>query len=139
MICSRVNNCPASASTTKTARIKQLYTMHEVSIVNDMFRIVLDVAEKENLSRIDKVRFQLGRMLQVVPELFRFAFDSAKAGTLADQAELEIEFLPVKMRCKECGHAFEVNQDVYSCPQCNGVDLDLLQGKELFIKSIEGE
>jgi len=113
--------------------------MHEVSIVNDMFRIVMDVAEKENLSRIDKVHFQLGRMLQVVPEMFRFAFDSAKAGTIADEANLEIEFLPVRMKCTQCGHAFEVKGDEYSCPHCGGVDLDLLQGKELFIKSIEGE
>jgi len=113
--------------------------MHEVSIVNDLFRIVLDVAEKENLTRIDKVHFQLGRMMQVVPELFRFAFDSAKADTIAHQAELEIEFLPVKMRCTHCGHIFEVDQQDFCCPQCNGVDLDLLQGKELFIKSIEGE
>ena len=113
--------------------------MHEVSIVNDLFRIVLDVAKEEKLSRIDKVHFQLGRMMQVVPELFRFAFDSAKADTIAGQAQLEIEFLPVKMRCKDCGHEFEVDQEDFCCPQCRGVDLDLLQGKELFIKSIEGE
>jgi len=113
--------------------------MHEVSIVNDLFRIVMDVAEKEKLSRIDKVHFQLGRMMQVVPELFRFAFDSAKADTIADRAELEIEFLPVKMRCRECGKEFEVDRDEFYCPQCRGIDLDLLQGKELFIKSIEGE
>jgi len=99
----------------------------------------MDVAEKENLSRIDKVHFQLGRMLQVVPEMFRFAFDAAKAGTIAGEANLEIEFLPVMMTCKQCGYEFEVKQDEYSCPHCNGADLDLLQGKELFIKSIEGE
>jgi hydrogenase nickel incorporation protein HypA/HybF len=113
--------------------------MHELSIVNDLFRIVIDVAEKENLSRVDKVHFQLGRMLQVVPELFRFAFDSAKVDTIAREAELEIEFVPVKMKCKHCGHTFEVNHDDFYCPLCKGVDLDLLQGKELFIKSIEGE
>ena len=107
--------------------------------MNDLFRIVLDVAEKEKLSRIDKVHFQLGRMMQVVPELFRFAFDSAKVDTIAEQADLEIEFLPVKMKCRQCGHAFEVGQDEFYCPHCKGVDLDLLQGKELFIKSIEGE
>lgn len=113
--------------------------MHEVAIVNDLFRIVMDVAEKENLSRIDKVHFQMGRMLQVVPELFRFAFDSAKADTIAGEAELEIEFMPIKMKCNHCGHTFEVNHDDFYCPQCHGVDLDLMQGKELFIKSIEGE
>lgn len=113
--------------------------MHEVSIVNDLFRIVLDVAEKEKLSRIDRVNFQVGRMMQVVPELFRFAFDSAKTGTIAEEATLEIEFVPVRMQCRHCGHAFDVETEEFHCPRCRGVDLDLLQGKELFIKSIEGE
>lgn len=113
--------------------------MHEVSIVNDLFRIVLDVAENESLSRVDKVHFQLGGMMQIVPEIFRFAFDSAKEGTIAEQAELEIEFLPVKMKCRHCTFEFAPEKNHYSCPQCGGADSDLLQGKELFIKSIEGE
>jgi hydrogenase nickel incorporation protein HypA/HybF len=113
--------------------------MHEVSIVNDLFRIILDVSEREKLSRVDKVHFQLGEMLQVVPELFRFAFDSAKEDTIAADADLEIEFVPVKMRCRSCGHEFEVEEQSFYCPACNGADLDLLEGKELFIKSIEGE
>ena len=119
-------------------KLKYLF-MHEVSIVNDLFRIVLDVAEKERLSRVDKVHFQLGGMMQIVPRLFRFAFDAAKEGTIAEQAELEIEFLPVKMKCRHCACAFDPEKDHYSCPQCGGTDLDLMQGKELFIKSIEGE
>ena len=113
--------------------------MHEVAIVNDLFRIILDVAEKEQLNRVDKVHFQVGRMMQVVPELFRFAFDSAKERTIASGAELEIEFLPVRMECRHCGHAFNVEDQTFACPKCRGVDLKLLQGKELFIKSIEGE
>ena len=113
--------------------------MHEVAIVNDLFRIIHEVAEKEQIKRIDKVHFSIGKMMQVVPDLFRFAFDSAKEGTIADQADLEIEFLPVKMRCKDCQNEFEVENNQFRCPACSGTDLDLIQGRELYIKSIEGE
>ncbi len=113
--------------------------MHEVAIVNDLFRIVLDVAEKEKLKKVDKVHFQLGKMMQVVPDLFKFAFDSAKADTLAAEAELEIEFLPVRMKCRQCGTEFELKQQNFQCPDCQGMDLDMVQGRELIVKSIEGE
>ena len=113
--------------------------MHEVAIVNDLFRIILEVAEEEKISRVDKVHFQVGKMIQVVPELFRFAFDAAKEDTIASGADLEIEFLPVRMQCRDCGHTFDLEDPSFNCPQCRGVDLKLLQGKELLIKSIEGE
>lgn len=113
--------------------------MHETAIVEDMFRIILEVAEKEKLSRIDKVHFSIGKMMQVVPELFRFAFESAREDTIAEQAELEIEFVPVKMRCRKCGHEFFVEDQHFYCQKCRSTDLDLIQGKELLIKTIEGE
>jgi hydrogenase nickel incorporation protein HypA/HybF len=113
--------------------------MHEVAIVEDMFRIILEVAEKEKLSRIDRVHFRIGKMMQVVPDLFRFAFDSAKEDTIARDAELEIEYVPVKMQCRRCGHEFLVENQSFYCPECESSDLDLIQGRELLIQSIEGE
>lgn len=113
--------------------------MHEVAIVEDMFRIIYDIAEKEKLSRIDKVYFSVGKMMQIVPDLFRFAFDSAKEDTIADKAELELEFMEVKMHCTDCNHEFEVENNIFKCPVCGNSNLDLIQGREMYIKSIEGE
>ena len=113
--------------------------MHETAIVEDMFRIIGEVARKENLSRIDKVHFSIGEMMQVVPDLFRFAFDAAKENTIAREAELEIEFLPVKMRCKSCGQEFVIKKQHFYCDACGNSDLDMVQGREMLIKSIEGE
>ena len=113
--------------------------MHETAIVADMFRIIDEVAKKEKLQRIDKVYFSIGQMMQVVPELFRFAFDAAKEDSIAEEATVEIEFLPVKMKCNKCNHEFEVADNIFYCPNCESTNLDLIQGKELLIKSIEGE
>jgi hydrogenase nickel incorporation protein HypA/HybF len=113
--------------------------MHEVAIVQDMFRIIGDISKEQQLKRIDKVNFIIGKMMQVVPDLFRFAFDAAKEGTIAANAELEIEFWPVKMECSQCHAVFQMDDHIFRCPQCQSVDLDVIQGRELFIKSIEGE
>lgn len=107
--------------------------------MEDMFKIIHRVSKENQLNRIDRVYFIIGEMMQVVPDLFRFAFDSAKEGTIAGDADLEIEFLPVKMSCNLCNAEFVVQNNIFKCPECGGVDLDLVQGKELYIKSIEGE
>lgn len=113
--------------------------MHETAIVEDMFRIIDQVAQENQLKRIDKVNFSIGKMMQIVPDLFYFAFDAAKEDTIAEKAEVDLEFIPVKMKCKKCGHEFLVEDNVFYCPQCQSSKLDLIQGKELIIKSIEGE
>ncbi len=113
--------------------------MHEIAIVEDMFRIIKKVAEEENLQRIDKVHFTIGKMMQIVPGIFKFAFDAAKENTIAAKSELELEFLPVKMKCRACNHTFLIEHNVFHCPVCKGTETDLVQGRELLIKSIEGE
>lgn len=113
--------------------------MHETAIVQDMFRIIDQVAEENQLKRIDRVNFVIGKMMQVVPDLFYFAFDAAKEGTIAENSEVKLEFLPIKMKCKSCGQEFLIDNNVFYCPGCQSTDLDLIQGKELLIKSIEGE
>lgn len=113
--------------------------MHETAIVQDMFHIIDQVAEENQLKRIDRVNFVIGKMMQIVPELFYFAFDAAKEGTIAENSEVNLEFLPIKMKCKSCGHEFLIENNVFYCPQCQSSKLDLIQGKELLIKSIEGE
>ena len=42
------------------------------------------------------------------------------------------------MRCRVCGNDFEVQENIFLCP-CGSSDLEIISGKELFIKSIEGE
>jgi len=43
------------------------------------------------------------------------------------------------MRCESCSSEFVVEAHVYLCPECQSVDLELIDGQELLIKNIEGE
>jgi len=101
--------------------------------------IVLDAARKENLSKVTKVNISFGQLVQIVPEIFEFAFREILRNSIAQDAETDIEIIPVKMKCKICGSDFQVKENLFACNECNSTDLEILQGKELFIKSIEGE
>jgi len=113
--------------------------MHEFSIVSNLFEIMEDVAKENNLIRIDKVVLTVGKMRQVVPVAMEMAFEAVTKGTIAENAELELEFLPIQMKCNACGHNFDVEENVYLCPSCDSVQLEMIQGQELIIKHIEGE
>ena len=78
-------------------------------------------------------------MIQIVPAIFESAFRETVRNSIAQDAELDIEIVTVKMKCRNCGEDFLVKENRFACNICNSTDLVIINGKELFIKSIEGE
>jgi hydrogenase nickel incorporation protein HypA/HybF len=113
--------------------------MHEIRIAEDLSLIVLDTARKENLSKVTKVNISFGQLIQIVPDIFEFAFREIVRNSVVQDAEIDIEIIPVKMKCKNCGSDFLVKDNLFACNVCSSTDVAIIQGKELFIKSIEGE
>ena len=48
--------------------------INEISITKNLSDIVLEVADLEKLSKVTKVNINFGQMIQVVPDIFEFAF-----------------------------------------------------------------
>ena len=113
--------------------------MHEIKIAEELKSVVIEVAAEENLSEVNAVNVVFGRMIQVVPEIFEFAFRECVRGTIAENAVLKIEVLPVKMRCNDCGNEFVPEEEGFVCDKCNSGNIEIFQGREMFVKSIEGE
>jgi hydrogenase nickel incorporation protein HypA/HybF len=113
--------------------------MHEIRIAEDLSSIVLDTARKENLSKVTKVNISFGQLVQIVPDIFEFAFRETVRNSVAQDAEIDIEIISVKMKCKNCGSDFQVKDNLFACNVCRSTDVEIINGKELFIKSIEGE
>jgi hydrogenase nickel incorporation protein HypA/HybF len=113
--------------------------MHEIKIAEDLSAIVLETAGRENLTKVTKVNISFGQLVQIVPDIFRFAFSEAVRNSVAEDAEVNIEIVPVRMKCINCGYDFQVMENRFTCNNCESTDLSIISGKELFIKSIEGE
>jgi len=113
--------------------------MHELKIAEELIGIVIKVAESEKLKKVNKVNIQFGKMIQIVPDIFRFVFESGVKGTIAKNAKLNLEILPVKFACKKCKVETEIDDLLFVCPFCGSNDLELTQGRETIIESIEGE
>ncbi|MBN1107753.1 MAG: hydrogenase maturation nickel metallochaperone HypA [Bacteroidales bacterium] len=113
--------------------------MHELRIVEDLMTIVRKVAEEKGLKKVTKVNISMGKLVQIVPSLLEAAFNEAVAGSVAEGASIEIETVAVQLRCRICGKTFTPDANGFECPVCRISDIDVLNGNELFIKSIEGE
>jgi hydrogenase nickel incorporation protein HypA/HybF len=117
----------------------KILTMHEIRIAEDLAAIVLETAFREGLSEVTSVNVSFGQLVQIVPDIFKFAFSEAVRGTIAANAAVAIEILPVKLKCSDCGSESELAGNLFACQKCSSTDLEILQGREVFIKTIEGE
>ena len=113
--------------------------MHELSIISNIFDILEEVADEHHLVTITKVKLNIGKLQQIVPDMLSFAFDTVAKGTRAEGARLEVQEIPISMQCQTCSTEFFVEEQGYICPECSGTNLTTLQGMEILLESVEGE
>jgi hydrogenase nickel incorporation protein HypA/HybF len=72
----------------------------------------------------------------MIPKYIEAVYPAAVNNTILENTKLEIETLPGNARCSDCGKVFNVLANKGACPSCGGKNLELLCGKEFFIKEI---
>jgi hydrogenase nickel incorporation protein HypA/HybF len=113
--------------------------MHELSIVASLFEILEAKARENQATKIVRVMLKVGKLAGVVPEFLQSAFDSYKQDTIAAEARLEIEEVPLKMRCRKCATEIEKEDFILVCPSCGSTDIEILEGMDLFLDKIDLE
>lgn len=116
--------------------------MHEMSIVASLIDIIKAELAANNATKLLMVRVKHGRLSNVVPEAMEFAFTAMTMGTEFEGARIELEEIPLTLRCAICKTEFSPeDKDIFMpCPQC-GEQLGhaILTGRELFLASLEAE
>jgi hydrogenase nickel incorporation protein HypA/HybF len=113
--------------------------MHELSIVASLFEIMEEKAQEKGSAKIISVKLQVGKLSGVVPEFLITAFDMYKKDTIAKNAKLEIQDVPLKIQCKTCHKTITKDDFSFICPHCGSQDLKTLAGTELIIEKMELE
>jgi len=113
--------------------------MHEMSVVSNITKIALETAKDNKLKVIDKIKIAVGSQHHLAPDLMEYAFTFFSKDTIAEGASLIIEKIPITMICLDCKKKFNVQNQVYICPECSSVQLVMKSGRELIIENIEGE
>jgi hydrogenase nickel incorporation protein HypA/HybF len=111
--------------------------MHELAITQSMFDIVLKQAEKVQAKKVIKINLVIGEMTGVVSESVQFFLDFLARNTVAEGAVVYIKTVPPKAQCRNCNQIFELKEYDWTCPNCQGINVEVIAGKELFLESIE--
>jgi len=113
--------------------------MHELSICQSLLGQVQKVAVENKASAVELIRVRVGGLSGVEPSLLGHAFEIARAGTIAAEAELEIEEGPVVVKCRECGATGAVPSNRLICPFCGDWQVNVTEGEDLILLSVEIE
>jgi len=113
--------------------------MHEYSIVQSLLNSCEENAAKNNATKVTKVVVKIGVMSGVEPDLLQTAFDTFKEQTLCDEAEFIINIQPVVIKCNECEKESTLKKNEYACIHCESVDIEILDGEDMFLMQLEME
>lgn len=112
--------------------------MHEMSIALHMLDIVSEQCRRAECTEIESIRVRIGKASGVLCDALLFAFDAAKRDSVAENASLHIEEVPVGGFCSTCRKHFTVDEPyILSCPLCHGTSFKITGGRELDIIDIE--
>ena len=111
--------------------------MHELSVCQALMSQVEEIARREGASSVATIRLRIGPLSGVVPDLLKQAFTIARAGTLAESAELITELQPIRIRCLECDAESEAQPNRLLCGACGGFRTQVTSGDELLLASVE--
>ena len=82
--------------------------MHEMAIAQSILRIVLSSAQQNDATKVKTVRIRAGELRGIVQSQLSFLFEFVTKDTIAEGAALDVEVVPIKVKCKSCEHVFTV-------------------------------
>lgn len=113
--------------------------MHELALSQSIVDAVLQRARQEGMHSVTRVVLEVGTAAGVERDALRFCFDAVTRATPAQGAALAIETVALRGRCRACGLEFEPAGLIAPCPGCGTYAPIFTAGRELRVKSFEGE
>ena len=113
--------------------------MHELAICRGIITQVTAIAAEHNAQHVDRIYLKIGPLSGVEPDLLRSAFPIASARSVASDAALVIQSLPIRVHCKSCHAESEVAINKIICGHCGDWQTELVSGDELLLERVELE
>jgi hydrogenase nickel incorporation protein HypA/HybF len=114
--------------------------LHELPVTEKILDIVLAHAERNAVRQVVAIHLRVGALSDLEDEWIQHYFNYLARETVAAEAKLVIERVPVVMRCNRCAHTFEIDVKeltTVTCPQCKASDYTLISGRDYHIKHME--
>ncbi len=114
--------------------------MHEMSIMQSLFKILVEKAKAAKAQRIRAVTLRIGRLSGIEADLLSTAFQVISKETMAEGAELKIVTSPFQSKCKQCNALFKSSDRLlFECPECGSKDVQVEPDDDLMVENMEVE
>lgn len=113
--------------------------MHELSITENILKIALDYAEKNQATRVTDLYLVIGKLSSVVDDSVQFYWDMIAENTLCAGSKLHFERVPAQLACNNCGVEYTLSSDLTPCPSCQSLNVKVISGDQFLLDSIEIE
>jgi len=110
--------------------------MHELSLAMNIVDIACKTAQQNGAHKIQSIEVEVGKLAGVLEDSLAFCFQAAIKNTLAENAKLQIITIHGKAHCISCDDSFDTDTFFTLCPECDGLAVEIIQGRDLKIKSI---
>ncbi|MGA2366576.1 MAG: hydrogenase maturation nickel metallochaperone HypA [Steroidobacteraceae bacterium] len=107
--------------------------MHELGITQSIVEACNAAADGACVAR---VTVEIGCLCAVQADAVRFCYDLCAQGTALEGSVLDIQAVPGRGKCRDCGEEMSVENYLCICA-CGSVDIALSGGDELRIKEME--
>ncbi len=114
--------------------------MHELAIAQSIAEAVEARAAECNAARVKGVRLRIGEASGIVADSLTFCFEMlASLDPVLAGAQLLIDVVPHRARCRHCAKEFAVTNFIAQCPTCEEWSNEIISGTELQILEMEIE
>jgi len=111
--------------------------MHEYSIVQALMEQIEALVEENEAKEVMKVIVKIGVMSGVEPHLLEIAFNTFKEKSVCEKAEFIMNIQPLSIICEACEKQSELEKPHYCCPECESLNVKVVDGEDMFLMSLE--
>lgn len=122
--------------------------MHEAALAQSILTTILEAASRNEAREVLRVEMEVGEICLVNIEQLTFLVGMFARETIAKDMEFLVKKVETKIRCKECSYfggieykeidpEWHYRVPVFSCTRCKSNSTEIVQGKELMIRSID--
>lgn len=111
--------------------------MHELSIAYEINNIIDQYVKAEQRPYIKSVKIRIGKLQNILSESLIFCFETITSTGKSPAPNLEIEQVPITIKCNKCGTVNEIEDYDFNCVDCGSTNIEVLTGNELSVKEIE--
>ena len=111
--------------------------MHELSITEQIAEIAVRHGEKNQAQQVTDLYLVIGELSTVIDDSVQFYWDLITDQTICKGAKLHFNRVPALFRCLDCNKEYQLSEgELTPCPHCGSTQMEILQGKEFHLESI---